>query len=53
MAGGQISNEDKIGIAARKDDAALLEKVNAAILALRKNGTYAKINAKYFPFDIY
>jgi len=53
MAGGQISNEDKIGIAARKEDTALLEKVNAAILALRKNGTYAKINAKYFPFDIY
>ena len=53
MAGGQISNDDKIGIAARKDDTALLEKVNAAILALRENGTYAKINAKYFPFDIY
>ena len=53
MAGGQISNEDKIGIAARKDDTALLDKVNAAILALRENGTYAKINAKYFPFDIY
>jgi len=53
MVGGRIGNDDKIGIAARKDDTALLEKVNAAILALRKNGTYAKINAKYFPFDIY
>lgn len=53
MAGGQINNKDKIGIAARKDDGALLEKVNAAIEALRKNGTYARINAKYFPFDIY
>ncbi len=53
MAGGRIGIEDKIGIAARKEDGALLEKVNAAILALRKNGAYAKINAKYFPFDIY
>lgn len=53
MAGDRVSNEDKIGIAARKEDTALLDKVSAAIVALRENGTYAKINAKYFPFDIY
>ncbi len=53
MAGDRVSNEDKIGIAARKEDTALLDKVNAVIGALRENGTYAKINAKYFPFDIY
>ena len=53
MAGDRIDIDDKIGIAARKEDAALLKKVNAAIEALRKSGAYARINAKYFPFDIY
>jgi len=27
--------------------------LNAAIKALRDNGTYQKINAKYFEFDIF
>lgn len=51
--GDKIDIDDKIGVAARKGDKALLEKVNAAIEALRKDGTYKMINAKYFPFDIY
>ena len=34
-------------------DKALLDKLNAAILALRANGEYQKIQSKYFSFDIY
>ena len=32
---------------------ALREKFNAAIKAIRANGKYQEINAKYFPFDVY
>lgn len=42
-----------IGIAVRKEDTALKEKFNAAIKAIRENGTYQEINAKYFDFDVY
>jgi len=44
--------DDKIGIAVRKGSG-LDAKLSAAIKAIRANGVYAKINAKYFPFDIY
>lgn len=44
---------DKIGIAIRKNQDELKAKFNAAIKAIVDNGTYAKINAKYFPFSIY
>ena len=44
---------DGIGFALRKEDSALAEKLNKAIKAVRANGTYAKINQKYFPFDVY
>lgn len=37
----------------RKEDNELREKLNAAIKALRDNGTYAAITKKYFTFDIY
>lgn len=43
---------DKIGIAVRKGDP-LKDKFSAAIKAIVDNGTYAEINAKYFPFSIY
>ena len=42
-----------IGIAVRKDDTELAGKLNAAIKAIRDNGTYNTIAAKYFDFDIY
>ena len=42
-----------VGIALRKEDAALVERLNAAIAAIRKNGTYQAINAKYTTVDIY
>ncbi|MGH2342420.1 ABC transporter substrate-binding protein [Segnochrobactraceae bacterium EtOH-i3] len=44
---------DGIGIAVRKDDTGLKDKFNKAIVEIRADGTYQKINAKYFPFSIY
>ncbi|WP_181707833.1 ABC transporter substrate-binding protein [Chthonobacter rhizosphaerae] len=41
------------GIALRKEDTDLKEKFNAAIQAIRQNGTYEKINKQYFNFDVY
>ncbi|TWI53366.1 arginine/ornithine transport system substrate-binding protein [Pseudomonas duriflava] len=42
-----------IGIAVRKNDTELRDKLNAAIDAIRANGTYKQIQDKYFNFDIY
>ena len=44
---------DGAGIAVRKGEDDLRMKFNAAIKAIVADGTYAKINAKYFPFSIY
>ena len=44
---------DGIGIAVRKGEDDLREAFNAAIKQIRSDGTYAKINAKYFDFDVY
>ncbi|MBC2659245.1 ABC transporter substrate-binding protein [Pseudomonas sp. MSSRFD41] len=44
---------DGVGIAVRKGDKADLEKINAAIAAIRENGKYKEIQDKYFDFDIY
>lgn len=41
------------GIAIRKGESELAAKFNAAILAIRANGTYKMINDKYFTFDAY
>ena len=41
------------GIALRKGEDELRDAFNRAIEALRADGTYARINAKYFDFDIY
>ena len=41
------------GMTVRKGDTQLREDLNRAIKALRANGTYQKINAKYFEFDIF
>jgi arginine/ornithine transport system substrate-binding protein len=37
----------------RKGDKAELDKLNAAIAAIRANGKYKEIENKYFNFDIY
>jgi ABC-type amino acid transport substrate-binding protein len=42
-----------VGIAVRKGDDALRETLNKAITAIRADGTYDKINKKYFPIDIF
>jgi polar amino acid transport system substrate-binding protein len=41
-----------VAIALRKGDDALVKRFNAAIDGIVADGTYAKINAKYFPFPI-
>ncbi len=41
------------GIAIRKGEKALRDELNAAIKAIRANGTYKKINDKYFKMDVY
>jgi len=52
LVGDLQGTESLTGIAVRKGDP-LREKLNEAIVAIVKDGTYAKINAKYFDFDIY
>jgi len=42
-----------VGIGLRKGDAALKNELNAGIKTIRANGTYKKINDKYFKFDVY
>lgn len=51
--GNAIDINDRIGIAVRKGNEDLVFRLNAAIAAIRADGTYQEINAKYFPFDIY
>ena len=41
------------GVGLRKGEAALKTELNTAIKAIRGNGTYKKINDKYFKFDVY
>ena len=40
------------GIAVRKDDTKLLSALNSALTDVEKDGTFQKINAEYFPFNI-
>ncbi len=51
--GDGYSLDDGIGIAVRKDDTALLQRLNDALAAILADGTYEEINARYFPFSIY
>jgi arginine/ornithine transport system substrate-binding protein len=41
------------GIAVRKGDKELADKISAAILAIRANGKYKEVQDKYFDFDVY
>lgn len=42
-----------VGVGVRKGETELLEKINAAIEAIRSNGTYDEISGRYFDIDIY
>lgn len=50
--GADIDINDKIGVALRKGSE-WRQPINDALKAIIANGTYEKINAKYFPFSIY
>lgn len=55
---GPVFDDTKImgygaGIAVRKGENDLREKLNAAIKTIRTNGVYKKIQGKYFDFDVY
>src|SRR5262249_13410234 len=53
--GGRVINDKltptPVGIAIRKTDSDLRDKLNAALKQILADGTYEKINAKYFPFS--
>jgi ABC-type amino acid transport substrate-binding protein len=42
-----------VGVAVRKKDADLKSQLNAALAAIRANGTYDTLRKKYFAYDIY
>ncbi|RDL48960.1 Lysine/arginine/ornithine-binding periplasmic protein [Ensifer sp. M14] len=42
-----------VGVGLRKGETELKDKLNAAIKAIRDNGTYDTFSKKYFDFDIY
>ncbi len=49
----KIDFDDKIGIGIRHGEDDLKAAFNAALRAIRENGTYAEINDKYFDIDIF
>lgn len=53
ISGQPVSSDDKIGIAIRKGDTALRDRLNGAIKAIRANGKYKAVNDKYFSFDVF
>ena len=44
--------DEGIGIAVRHEDTSLLSRLNSGLEAILANGTYERINARYFPFSI-
>ena len=50
--GEPINEDDKVGIALRKGESELRSKLNLALKEIKEDGTYKKINDKYFPFSI-
>ncbi|HTQ71335.1 MAG TPA: ABC transporter substrate-binding protein [Acidocella sp.] len=56
---GNVTDDPKdvlgsyVAIGVRNDEPELLKKIDEAIAQLHKNGTYDKLQAKYFTFSIY
>lgn len=55
---GPVLNDPKyygsgVGVALRQGETQLKEELNAAIKAIRANGTYETVSKKYFEFDVY
>ena len=55
---GPVLNDVKyygigVGVAMRQGETQLKEELNAAIKAIRANGTYETVSKKYFDFDVY
>ena len=50
--GNPINEDDKVGIALRKGESDLRTKLNLALKEIKEDGTYKKINDRYFPFSI-
>jgi polar amino acid transport system substrate-binding protein len=53
MLGDAPNSDSRAGIAVREEDDDLREMINTALAEIRADGTYDKIRAKYFDFDIY
>jgi ABC-type amino acid transport substrate-binding protein len=51
--GNPIYVDEGVGIAFRPGNPDLLDRFNRAINKVLKNGTYTRINSRYFPFNIY
>ena len=51
--GEPVFDNDKIGIALRKGNDELRERLNVALKEIVEDGTYKTINDKYFPFSVY
>ena len=51
--GEGIQHDEGIGIAVRQEDDELRLRLNQAIAVILADGTYRRINARYFPFSIY
>jgi lysine-arginine-ornithine-binding protein len=50
--GPMVPLGEGVGIAVRKDDTALRDRFNSALKAMKADGTYAKLERRYFDFDI-
>lgn len=50
--GDNVQLGEGVGVAARKRDGELIEMFNKALATVKSNGTYEKINDKYFDYSI-
>lgn len=51
--GSPIYTDEGIGVVLRPDDQDLRSRFDGAIDKVLRNGTYLRVNARYFPFNIY